>query len=252
MTNQEYHNKTQYLSKSTLDLIHKSPAHYKAFLEGEKDKPTAAMIFGSLVHALVFEQHHEYAIIPECDRRTKEGKAIYEEFLNESKGKELLVTWEQFNLAKKIYDAVKSHKAASKLLSTDGKVEVPFFGELEGVNVRCKADFSNSRFIVDLKTTASAAPEEFIRSVFNYRYHVQAALYMDLMKIDRFFFIAVEKESPFNVEVYELDQESIEIGRQEYKKDIAKYKECVASGIWPSYNKDQDITILSLPNWAKK
>jgi exodeoxyribonuclease VIII len=252
MTNTEYHSKTTYLSKSTLDLIHRSPAHYKAFIEGEKQKPTAAMIFGSLVHALVFEQHHEYAIIPECDRRTKEGKAIYEAFLEESKGKEILVTWEQFNLAKQIYDSVKSHKAAAKLLSADGKAEVPFFGELEGVKCRCKADFSNARFIVDLKTTASAAPEDFIKSVYNYRYHVQAALYMDLMQIDRFFFIAVEKEAPFNVELYELDSESIEIGRQEYKKDIETYKHCIMSGVWPGYNKDQDITIISLPNWAKK
>ena len=101
MTNTEYHNKTEYLSKSNLDLIRKSPAHYKAFLDGEKSKPTPAMVFGSLVHSVVFNEDN-FAVMPECDRRTKEGKAIYEQFLSESAGKELIVTSAQYETALKI------------------------------------------------------------------------------------------------------------------------------------------------------
>ena len=91
MTNQEYHKKTDFISKSLLDLVHKSPAHYKAYIEGEKQAPTSAMNLGSLVHSVVFDQNN-YAVLPECDRRTKEGKLIYESFMTESEGKELFVS----------------------------------------------------------------------------------------------------------------------------------------------------------------
>lgn len=251
MTNQEYHSKTEYISKSLLDQIHKSPAHYLAYIQGEKQPPTAAMIFGSLVHSLVFNQA-DYAVIPECDRRTKEGKSIYEQFLAESQGKELIVTAAQLEQATAIKNAVLAHPKAA-LLIEQGQAELPIFGEIEGLPARCKVDFLNTRFnvCIDLKTTASAAPEEFSRSVWNYRYHVQAAFYLDLTKASRFIFIAVDKEQPYNVELYELDEEAIEKGRKEYKQDIETLKKCKQSGNYHGYTEDSKIHVISLPAWAK-
>ena len=67
----------------------------------------------------------------------------------------------------------------------------------------------------------------------------------------RFFFIAVEKESPFNVEVYELDQDAIQKGREDYLADIATYKKCLETNNWHGYTEDKSINILSLPKWVK-
>jgi hypothetical protein len=74
---------------------------------------------------------------------------------------------------------------------------------------------------------------------------------MDLTNAKRFFFIAVEKEAPFNVEVYELDEESISIGRAAYLADIETYKKCLETDNWHGYTEDKSINILSLPKWAK-
>ena len=251
MTNQEYHNKTNYISKSLLDQVHKSPAHYLAYIKGEKTPPTPAMIFGSLVHSLVFNQA-DYAVIPECDRRTKEGKAIYEQFLNQSAGKELIITAAQLEQATAIKNAVINHPKVSILIE-QGQAEIPIFGEIEEMPARCKVDFLNTKYnvCIDLKTTTSSAPIEFSKSVWNYRYHVQAAFYMDLTKAERFIFIAVEKDAPYNVELYELDPEAIERGRQEYKQDIEMLKKCQQTGNYHGYTEDNKIHIISLPNWAK-
>lgn len=250
MTNQEYHSKKEYLSKSALDQIHKSPAHFKAYMEGEKQPPTPAMIFGTLVHSLVFNQN-DFAVIPQCDRRTTEGKAIYAKFLEESVGK-VHVTADQYSEACKIRDAVYNHPAAAALLKK-GNPEVSIFGELNGLPCRCRVDWQSERgYLVDLKTTNSASPEEFSKSVWNYRYHVQAAFYLDMTKAEKFFFIAVEKEAPYNVECYELDNEAILTGRAEYLADMELYKKCKASGNWYAYNEDKDISIISLPKWATK
>jgi exodeoxyribonuclease VIII len=252
MTNQDYHSKTKYLSKSLLDLVHKSPAHYISYLEGEKQEPTAAMIFGSLVHGVVFDQNN-YAVLPEgLDRRTKEGKAVYDMFMFANKGTELIVTQDQYEHALSIKNAVYNHEKASVLLQ-QGQAEMSIFGKIENFDAKCRVDFLNTKHnvIVDLKTTNSAAPDEFAKSVWNYRYHVQAAFYMDLTKAERFFFIAVDKEKPFNVELYELDAEAIERGRQEYKKDIQTLQKCLDTGNWHGYTEDKKIHIISLPTWAK-
>ena len=252
MTNQDYHSKTDYISKSLLDMIHKSPAHYKAYIEGEKQEPTPAMIFGSLVHGVVFDQNN-YAVLPEnLDRRTKEGKAVYDMFMFANKGTELIVTQDQYEHALSIRNAVLSHPKASLLLE-QGQAEMSIFGKIENFDAKCRVDFLNTKHnvIVDLKTTNSAAPDEFAKSVWNYRYHVQAAFYMDLTKAERFFFIAVDKEKPFNVELYELDAEAIERGRQEYKKDIQTLQKCLDTGNWHGYTEDKKIHIISLPTWAK-
>ena len=250
MTNNEYHKKTKYISKSLLDLVHKSPAHYFAYINGEPQEPTPAMIFGSLVHSVVFNQG-DYAVLPECDRRTKEGKAIYEQFMQENSEK-IIVTADQYEQALKIKEAVYRHPKTATLLS-QGQAEIPVFGEIEGIPAKCKVDFLNTKYniIIDLKTTQSAAPSEFSKSIWNYRYHVQAAFYLDITQAKRFFFIAVDKESPHNVEIYELDEEAIERGRQEYKQDIETLKRCQESGIYNGYTEDQSIHIISLPAWAK-
>jgi len=251
MTNQDYHRKTEYISKSLLDLVHKSPAHYLAYIEGEKQAPTSAMNLGSLVHSVVFNQDN-YAVLPECDRRTKEGKLIYESFMALCEDKELFVSHKDYELALNIRNAVLAHPKAALLLE-QGQAEISVFGKIEGFDAKCRVDFLNTKHnvIVDLKTTNSAAPDEFAKSVWNYRYHVQAAFYMDLTKAERFFFIAVDKEKPFNVELYELDPEAIERGRQEYKKDIQTLQKCLDTGNWHGYTEDKKIHIISLPTWAK-
>ena len=251
MTNQEYHRKTEYISKSLLDLVHKSPAHYLAYIEGEKQAPTSAMNFGSLVHSIVFSQDN-YAILPECDRRTKEGKAIYESFLAESEGKEIFATVEQALQANQIKNAVFAHPKAALLLE-QGTAETSFWGRISDMPAKCRVDFINTKYnvCIDLKTTANSAPHEFSKSIYNYRYHVQAAFYMDLTKAERFIFIAVEKEAPFNVELYELDADAIEQGRQEYLTDIETLKKCKESNIFHGYTTDNKIHIISLPTWAK-
>jgi exodeoxyribonuclease VIII len=252
MTNQEYHRKTEYISKSLLDLVHKSPAHYKAYIEGEKQAPTSAMNLGSLVHSVVFNQDN-YAVMPECDRRTKEGKAIYDSFMTLCEDKELFVSHKDYELALNIRNAVLAHPKAAILLER-GQAEIPVFGKIAELDAKCKVDFLNTKYnvCIDLKTTTNSAPGEFAKSVWNYRYHVQAAFYMDLTKAERFFFIAVEKESPFNVEVYELDEESISIGRAAYLADIKTYKKCVETDNWHGYTEEPAIHVISLPSWAKK
>jgi exodeoxyribonuclease VIII len=107
-------------------------------------------------------------------------------------------------------------------------------------------------FVVDLKTTEDASPEEFAKSCANYRYHVQDPFYRDgLAAVKRkpraFVFIAVEKKAPHAVGVYVLRAEDVELGRMQYRANLNRYAECLQSGKFPAYS--EKVESLALPAW---
>jgi PDDEXK-like domain of unknown function (DUF3799) len=148
------------------------------------------------------------------------------------------------------------HPVARRVLS-QGEPELSAFGLVDGVPCKARPDHWDARLGVtaDLKTTADASPAGFAKSVANFRYHVQAAFYTDVMAaagvtVESFLFIACERNPPFLVGVYVLDSEALEIGRAEYQRDLALYKECVESGSWPGLS--ERIELLTLPKWMTR
>lgn len=160
-------------------------------------------------------------------------------------------------------DAVLEHPAARYLLSLEGKAEqsVYWTDPKTGVLCRCRPDFwaMQARIIVDLKTCVDASPEGFAKSLYNWRYHVQDAMYLEGCKIatgeeQKFVFLAVEKDACVvngvskGVAVYILDEESKNVGQKEYRQALNEYASCSESGKWPGYH--QKIQILSIPAWG--
>lgn len=257
MTNAEYHAHSA-ISKSDLDLINRSPAHFK-FAKEHPNEQTESLLLGSLVHKLVLEPSNfaeEYVTAPKCDKRTKEGKATWLEFLESSNGR-TVITEEIRSKAEEISRAVANHSVA-KLLLQNGKAEQSFFwtDSETGVECKCRPDFLRSDgLVIDVKTTADASVEAFVKSAYNYRYYVQAWWYLHGLRqcgIDAkdFIFIAVEKEPPYAVCVYAADDLMLQLGERESMKNLKTYAECLKSDIWYGYEKEPQIHSLSLPDWV--
>lgn len=260
MTNKEYHARDE-ISKSDLDLLAKSPYHYKHKDEFER-KDSAALILGSAVHKLVLEPvdfYNEYNIEPDVDKRTKAGKAAYNEFLTNSGGK-IVLDKETHDIIKQIAKSVKSMRETAVFLR-DGLAEQSYFSEIDGVAVKCRPDFFNENLglCIDLKTTSDASPMGFARSVASFNYHVQAAFYSDILKqngkaVNHFLFIAVETKKPYMVGFYELDEIAIEQGRKTYLELLERYKTCLKRNEWWGYarfdgERINAVQTLSLPTW---
>ena len=259
MSNDAYHAETDYIGKSGLDLIRRSPLHFwERYLNPNRvrEPETPAQIFGSLVHCAVLEAHKletRYASIPEdMNKRT----TAWKDFQAEHVGKKL-VSVEMYAQALAIREAVFAHPYAANLLSV-GVAEKSMWANdpVTGVRVKSKPDFHNTKldFLVDLKTTLDAGEERFARDSFNYRYHVQDAFYTDVadwagVPIKGFAFIAVEKEPPYAVSVYVLDDDSRELGRLTYREDLNTYAKCYSAQKWHGYH-ENNVTSLRLPNWA--
>ena len=248
MTNipaEDYH-AIKALSKSGLDQLAKSPAHYAHWLQNPNTEPTEAMRIGTAVHMAVLEPEKfrlKYALFS-GDRRTKDGKAAYEALL--STGVEPLNAdaWEQIN---GIAASVRSHPWWIENV-TDSETEVSFFDLFDGIDVKARMDGITARHIIDLKTTSDASPAGFAKSVANFRYHWQAAWYQQFVDLP-FVFIAVEKEPPYAVGIYTLDADAIAIANADISVLLANLKDCQAFGSMPGYR--SDIVTLSLPKFVK-
>ena len=248
----ELYHSTKALSKSGLDQFRKSPAHFRAWQDGIATiESTPAMEFGTAAHMAVLEPQKfiaKYTVFT-GDRRTKEGKAAWQAIID---GGKTPLSQDQWDSVNGVASAVLAHPAAAELIAgiPSHGFEVSYFDNWMGVKVKARIDGLCKDYIIDLKTTQDASPSAFAKSVAQFRYHVQAAWYQTITKVNRFVFIAVEKEAPYGVACYELDQQAIDLGVQIIDETLPMFRECEALNSWPCYSSVTQT--LSLPAWAMK
>lgn len=221
--------------------------------------PSDAMIFGSMFHHSVLEPDtfdlHWVAKPVGTDRRTKAGKEAYEAFEAASQGK-TIVHHEDMEQCKAMRDRVLTHPKFCKMLET-GRGEITFYAPyaaFDTVVCRARADLyvPKTGAIIDLKTTDDATPEAFAKTIVNYKYHLQAAYYLDVVKsaglqADHFIFAVIEKTPPFEMALYYLSPRTIEAGRVLYQSALETYASCLAEESWPGL--PEEIMELEAPEW---
>lgn len=244
----DYHAREE-ISKSDLDLFAKSPYHLKHKAQFVLE-PSANLLLGSAFHKLSLEPqdfNKEFAIAPNCDRRTKQGREDYEDFIA-NLGDKTVLSPEIYATAQSMAEALKAHEIYPALFK-NGLAEMSYFSQIEGVKVKCRPDFLNEDLglVIDLKSTTDASESGFAKTMANFNYHIQAAFYLDILQslginATRFIFVAVEKSAPYLIGFYELDAQSLELGRSEYLKLLQKYKFYQERGFYPSYESIDELT----------
>jgi exodeoxyribonuclease VIII len=252
LSNDKYHAAAG-ISKSGLDLIARSPYLYR---HRQVVEQTKAMLIGSAVHCAVLEPAtfpHRYTVAPSADGRTKAGKELLARFAEDNAGKTILPAGD-YDQVVAMANATWRHPAARNIL-TGGQAEMSIFKDHHGALCKVRPDWITEDLLVDVKTTQDASPDAFSKACWNYRYHVQAALYLDVAnaamadRFSSFVFIAIEKPAPFQVAVYVADAAMVEAGRVVYHRDLATYRKCVETDTWPGINEGK-IASIGLPYWA--
>lgn len=235
-------------NKSSLDLIARSPAHYKFAAPREASR---AMEIGSAVHAAVLEPRvfkRDYVLLQNVtDRRS----SVYKEAVKVH-GSALVLTGSEAVMIECIRETVQH-----AIIKRPGIAELSVFATCSetGLLIKCRFDYLTlCGAAIDLKTTQDARSDEFSKSVYNYRYHVQDAFYRHVyrcatgVELNSFNFLAVEKEAPYFSAVYKLDQDAQEIGKYYALRDLKTAAECERSGHWPM--PEVKCEPLQLPSWA--
>ena len=255
LSNESYHAGPG-LSKSDLDKIHRSPAHFRASCEMEGET-TEALLMGSAFHCAVLEPERfekEYVVAPVFNRRTKDGKKAYEEWNSENRNKTSL-TAEQMIVVKKMRASVMDNPISRKLVEIT-QHETSIYADFDGVLCKCRPDgwSPEERLLIDLKSAKDASLSGFGKAVAVGRYHVQDAWYRSVIerltgdRQEAFYFIACEKEPPFAMAIYQLDSITVDAGYRAAMEDLETFRHAVKTGNWGAY--PRNIQSLSLPRWA--
>lgn len=255
----EYHARPE-LSKSQLDKFIASPLDYYDNYVSPTPAPrtqSPAFTLGSAVHCLLLEPDtyvDRFIVEPQgINKRTKEGKAIHAQFVEQAAGREIL-TAEQYSDAKAMCESVEGHKEAYRLLCDMTDAEASVIYEFNGLQMRSRWDgITNNGKIIDVKTTQDASYNGFEKSIINFNYQVQAFLYSRAYELafgetPVFKFICVEKRRPFNVGIYDMDDNWLENGYQNALKATNHLKWCLQHNQWPKHNGNKTKT-LKAPSW---
>lgn len=255
---QDYHSDTSRISKSGLDKIDLSPAHYfEHYLSpSREDRQTKPMELGEFFHCAVLELpflFQRYTVLPEkIDLRKKEGKEMFREYQESDRSKRVIrkPVWDA---AARMAEKVRSHPIARQLLSKGQTEQTILFTEPEtGAECKCRPDFLNyQNILIDLKSANDASPEGFAKAVRQHRYFVQDPFYSDGLYFsgrpypEAFIFIVCESEPPHNVALYQLSEADRAYGREVYLENLKTYVKCKRSGRWPGYSpKIETLTIF--------
>lgn len=247
VTSEDYHSDPALGSTSLKTLATRTPAHWK--WESEHPVHKDAYDIGTLAHSLILEgDESKHRVIDVDDKRGNKWTIP----ANEAREEGLIpLTPKEWASIVGMRDSVMAHPDARQLF-TGHRAEESVFWEEDGLALKCRPDAWQPNTLADLKTGRSADPNEFGKTAAEYGYHQSAAHYIDGVKQLTgeelpFPFVLVEKTEPYYVSVVQLDESSIDIGRQLNHRAKRIYQECVETGNWPGY---PAVEPVSIPMWA--
>lgn len=242
------------LNWSKLKHMARSPAHYRAALQAE-EQDTDALRLGRAIHMAALEPERFHRECVHWSGGVRRGKD-WEAFQVAAGVREILKAdeWEQ---CERIRDAVHAHPIARSMLR-NGQAECSATWEVDvdgvPVQARGRLDYARGGLLVDLKTTRDASPEAFGRDAFRLMYHAQLAWYADGLQVATGIapavkLIAVEKQAPYCVQVYDMQPETFRSGKELYMRLLRTLADCQARNVWPGYS-ETELPLL-LPPWAR-
>lgn len=212
----------------------KSMLHMHHVLTGERDEPSPAMKWGSLVHGFVLGTMGEPVVWP----GRKAGKE-WDSFKAsaEANGSEVVSASELAKL-EAIRAMIRTNPDASGLL-VGGMAETPVKWDEPGIGP-CKAlpDYRTESALVDLKTAKDISERGFAASSWSLGYHLQMAWYRRGLRANGWTgnavaIIAVESAAPYDVAVYRLDPALLNYGETECLRIAKAYRAAEQAGNFP-------------------
>lgn len=261
MSNYQYHSLKSYYSSSDLKYMASgSPKHFKAkYIDKiipEKDA-TPKMLLGSIVHCKILTPKdfvEDFFVMPDCDLRTKEGKAVRDAAKDEAAGR-TLVPSEMNEQADKMFYACS--EVFDGLLK-DTKREISLFWKcpFSGFSFKARCDALSSEFLFELKTTESASPEVFSRVAYNLNYdlsiyHYLTGLAQVGVACGKAKFLVLETAPPYVAQSYLVGESFMETGHKKWLDAVTKLERGLKENKWPGYVAADECPILEAPKWAQ-
>lgn len=245
-----------------------SLAHVKAKMDGTTEDQSDAKDFGRSFHAMLLEDRQDFVIHP-LVYPIEEKKQVIEKPWNWNANycKDWAAHQAKEVMSHKESDAmmgmIQSVRCNSELNEAvkDSKNEVSVFVEKNGIKFKIRIDTMPPKGpLIDFKSTTNAKPEKFVRQAYDNGYFIQAAFYLDVLKMagnsrDEFWFVPIEKETPYVHSVIPLRENIngmtfLAMGRRRYKEALSRLLKAMETGEWPAYETVEPEMVAS--PWMRK
>ena len=242
---QDKYNEAPGIRRSDLWLMDRSPEHFRYNMDNPPES-TTALLFGTAVHKFILEPDtfkDEYMVIPKIDKRTRDGKEKFADFMSRAMGR-AVIDESDYEVIQLMARKAWEHPVGK--LFRDGRTEEEFYwtdsatGEACKCKTDCIAQMDGQTYIIDYKTTRSCAGYDFEYEVRKYGYKFQAGMYHEgvlqcTAEDCGFIFLAQEKDPPYSLRAYVCDPEFINQGYDKFRELIGLYHKCRTTGEWPGY-----------------
>jgi hypothetical protein len=249
---------------STLRLVSRSAAHYRAWLDGATDdEDTPALAFGRAFHFAALEPEKfalDYAVERNDfgDCRKTENKRERDAWRAQVAGRELLSAKDAATTCAMV-GRVMAHPVLGAAFGGDALAEVTLRWDDEQTGLPCLARpdlwVPTLATVFDLKSCRDAREGPFGRDVASHCYHWQEAHYRAGFEaigwpIEHFVFAAVEKTPPYEIGLWELDESALIVGRMSVREHMSTLARCSVSNTFEGY--PTGIRRLKLAPWVKE
>ena len=268
MPNSEYHSLKDYISSSFV----KGVAKHSIAKALQPIEPSQALLFGDAMHTYFEDQeayNQRFKVFDDADiiaeileRRpdisaptmTKDYKTYKQKFEEGLSENQVVISGQDHHRIEQMFKSATENKALQNIYEEHDHVaiwdEYSFVTDEEdiyGLKYRVRPDRllvgenEQPLAVIDWKSCRDASAKAFRSDFWKYRYDLQAVFYCEVLGVpaDNFYFVAIEKEFPYNSAVYSLSEDTIintAMALGEVKSRISQWK------------KEQSQASLGLPN----
>jgi exodeoxyribonuclease VIII len=276
VSNEDYHDDTEYESSTTLKLFDSDPYTYwrsRIAKQIPVPRPAAESVnLGSAFEIKLLEPE----LFDKCVAVCRDGgyrSAAFRKFTAGLPRGVVPITQEDCEKIPLMLDSVHASNSACALLSKPGgnQVSLRWCCPQTGIKLKCRFDrvLDDGR-VVQLKTSRDPTAEAFAKQAYDLQYHVAEQLYLDGFALAyeagildapghgsiQQVYLVVGNDEPFETYTWHLDEDSQELGAAELERilfRLAAFRERYGSNGKPWHSEEHGtISPLRLPPWAFK
>lgn len=241
-----------------LQRLDDSPKHFRHAIQNER-ADTDTLAIGRYVHTATMEPERieeDFAIWDGARRSGADWKAFAAANVDKT-----ILRAADLAEADAMAAEVRAHPYVAELLADPETVVEDTIRWLDVESATpCKGrpDIRNKRrrIVADLKTSKSTDLRRFANDVVRYKYPGQLAFYGEgIAQAEGWapaehVLIVVEKAAPYDVAIFPMDADTIQIGREQFRGLLTKFCECTESGRWPGRHPDPvELNASNIPPW---
>jgi hypothetical protein len=256
-----YHSNYEYLSTSALKHGLKSMKELRWFLDGKLERKASpafeigkafelAMMSPQLIEKQIAVLDMDARPEPTKTMSAKLNKDWLEKFKKENKDK-INISADDWQDIEFMLQSFRENYILNALVDecTD-QLSVYWTDEETGVKLKTRPDLVNLKrgVVIDIKTIPDGSPDSFKRQVRNYDYWLQAIMQIDgITKANEaehilqnnlelvYYWLVFEKNPPYNVTLYEFDQQSMAVKWNDYRNLLEEVAKSQRTNRWGGY-----------------